>query len=591
MDRLQERDRTSFRLLVFGNGSVRTIPLQGERWVLGRADDCTITLRDPTVSRRHLLLERSGDTFRFRDLGGSNPVLLDNMPRTDGVLEVGQTLVIGLSRITLEQRNAPAQVVAASGATVVLSREVIDDELHLPTSGNTYLTAARRVLERIEWTFADLGELSDAAEPLIELAINLTGRRRGVLARLHAEDGVEILATLDALGPCEEIRLPEQVLREARQLGRPNLVTTQDRDRVVDRLVVPLGAGPDGVLVLEEPMADAPTGQELLRLGRILGRVIWHRLQEAQERLRLRDEVQRLRFHGTAAHHALLASTRLHEVRQRARELANTERVILFVGEPGTEREELAHYTHVEGTRAKGPFVTLALASLDESNHESELFGNADYPGAVRAAQGGSLFLDDIDHLSPMLQARLLESLQPAADSPNNTGTRLVVAANKAPDEDPDQWAASLRERVTLYTLHIPPLRSDARDILALAELFLSDLGPTRDGSPRLLSERTKRILTGHDWPQNVRELRQVLEVAAARAGKQPIAPRHLPDSLAEPNSQPAAPEIATLEQVEAEHIREVLQRVGGNRAKAAQVLGIAASTLYEKLKRYAIEE
>jgi len=590
VDRLQERERTGFRLLVFGNGSVRTIPMQGERWVLGRSDDCTITLRDPTVSRRHLLLERAGDTFRFRDLGGSNPVMLDGSPRTEGVLEVGQTLLIGLSRITLEQRNAPAQIVAASGATVVLSREVIDDELQPPTAGNTYLAAARRVLERIEWTFADLGDLSDAAEPLVELAINLTGRRRGVLARLHAEDGVEILATLDAMGPCDEIRLPEQILRDARQLGRPNLVTTQDRDRVVDRLVVPLGTGPDGVLVLEEPMHEAPSGQDLLRLGRVLGKVIWHRLQEAQERLRLRDEVQRLRFHGTTPHQALLASTRLHEVRQRARELANTERVVLFVGEPGTEREELAHFMHVEGTRAKGPFVTVSLASLDENSHEGELFGQADYAGAIRAAQGGTLFLDDVDRLSPALQERLMKSLQ-GSDNQATASTRLLLASSKAPADEQEQWAASLRERVMLYTLAIPPLRSDARDVLALAELFLSDLGPARDGSPRLLSERTKRILTCYDWPDNVRELRRVLEIAASRAGKQPISPRHLPDNLAEPSPQPASPEIATLEQVEAEHIREVLQRVGGNRAKAAQVLGIAASTLYEKLKRYSIEE
>lgn len=591
MDQLQERERAGYRLLVFGNGSVRTIPLHGTRWVVGRADDCTITLRDPTVSRRHVLIERAGETFRFRDLGGSNPVLLDGAPRQEGVLEVGQTLLVGLSRLTLERRNQPAQIVAASGATVVLSREVIDEEVQPVASSNNFLTAARRVLERIEWTFADLGDLGDAAEPLLELAINLTARRRGAIARLHPEDGVEILATLDVLGPCEEIRLPDQILREARRLSRPNLVTTQDRDRVVDRLIVPLGAGPDGVLVLEEPLPDAPSGQDLLRLGRTLGRVVWHRLQEAQERLRLRDEVQRLRFHGTASHQALLASTRLHDIRQRARELANTERIVLLLGETGTEREELSRFMHVEGTRAKGPFVTVNLSTLDEHRHADELFGNADSPGAVAAAQGGTLFIDDVDRLTPQLQDRLVQSLTPETGNAASNTTRLLIAAEIGPERAPQKWSPLLTERVALYTLSIPPLRSDARDILALAELFLSDLGPTRDGSPRLLSERTKRILVGHAWPENVRELRSVLEVAAARAGKQPIAPRHLPEHLSEPTAALATPEIPTLEQVEAEHIREVLQRVGGNRAKAAQMLGIAASTLYEKLKRYSIEE
>ena len=83
----------TFRLVILGEGSVRTVPLSGQRWVLGRAPDCTIPLRDPTVSRRHLAIERNGDCFRFQDLGGSNPILLDGRPANQGVLAIGQTLL------------------------------------------------------------------------------------------------------------------------------------------------------------------------------------------------------------------------------------------------------------------------------------------------------------------------------------------------------------------------------------------------------------------------------------------------------------------------------------------------------------------
>lgn len=594
----------NFRLLVYGNGSVRTVPLVGERWTIGRAEDCDISLRDPTVSRRHILLEREGASFRFRDLGGVNPLLVDGAARQEGILEPGQTIQIGLTRITLERRNQPASPVSGADETMIVSRELIEDEpvgaaahafeaMTARTPGHDeFLQVARRVLERLEWAFADMGDLHDAAEPLIELAINLTGRRRGMIARLHPDSGCETLAVVDVLGPSGELRIPEQILREARALGRPNLVVAQERGRSVERLVVPMGPGPDAVLVLEDPTPEAPNGQPLLRLGRSLGKVIWHRLQETQERMRLRDDVQRLRFHGTIAHQMLLASTRLQETRQRARQLVNNERTVFVLGEPGTEREELAHFLHHEGTRAKGPFVAISLASMPAHQMEVDLFGHGDATGAIEAARGGTLFLDDIDRLPAAMQDRVLLNL--TTESPRHASgqhSRLVVASSMAPDDPEAHYSAMLRERVGAYTLVLPPLRSDARDVLTLAELILTDLGPNPDGTPRLLTERAKKDLAAYGWPENVRELRRVLETAASRAGRAQIAPRHLPEYLSDPHQETPLPDLLTLEQLEARHISDVLQRVGGNRAKAAQLLGIAASTLYDKLRRYALDQ
>ncbi|MCC7063683.1 MAG: FHA domain-containing protein, partial [Planctomycetes bacterium] len=172
----QSTPDSMFRLIVLGDGSVRTIPLLGSRWIIGRAPECTVPLRDPTVSRRHIGLERHGECFRFQDLGGSNPILLDGRPVSQGILDVGQTLLIGLTRLTLERRRPSAVIVPDSSATIMLAREVIDEELPAPSAATTFAGIARRVLERIEWTFADLGGLPDVAEPLLDLALNLTGR-------------------------------------------------------------------------------------------------------------------------------------------------------------------------------------------------------------------------------------------------------------------------------------------------------------------------------------------------------------------------------------------------------------------------------
>jgi pSer/pThr/pTyr-binding forkhead associated (FHA) protein len=119
---------SQFRLLIFGNGSVRTVPLTGTQWTIGRGTDCSIVLRDPTVSRKHLQIDRTGDTFTFRDLGGSNPVQLDGRPMRHGTLTVGSSLVIGLTRLQLEVRMRPSEITTDPRKTIVLSREVLDPD-------------------------------------------------------------------------------------------------------------------------------------------------------------------------------------------------------------------------------------------------------------------------------------------------------------------------------------------------------------------------------------------------------------------------------------------------------------------------------
>ena len=583
-----------FRLLVLGDGSVRTIPLSGSRWVVGRSPECTIPLRDPTVSRRHIEIERKGDSFLFRDLGGSNPVTVDGRPSSQGILEPGQTLAIGLTRLILERRNRPAHLVSDAGSCVVRGREVIDEEAKDANGAHPAGMVAQRVLERIEWTFADLGSLADAAEPLLDLGLNLTARHRGLIGRFTPQGGLETLATLDVVGHGREVFLPAQVLLEVQQLGRPVLLTSQDHGQDCNRLALPLGNGPEGVMILEEPAPGAPQGQDLLRLGAALAVVVWHRLQEVRERLQLRDEVQRLRFRGTTAHNALLASTRLHPTLQRLRELANLDGGVLLLGEEGTEREDLARYVHVESNRRQEPFVVINLATMPESRYARDLFGDgSDRASAIARAEGGTLFVDSVQLLQETLQERLATALHAGPADGGRIGgdrPRLVLGAEQSAERAPSLWSARLGELVEASHIAIPPLRAEPRDVLVLAELFLADLGSAPDGSPRLLSERSKRLLTVYPWPGNVRQLRYVIEGAAGSAGSQQIVPRHLPREIAEPTGGSDQPAISTLEAVEQRHILEVLQRMGGSRTKTAAALDIALSTLHCKLKAYAID-
>ena len=574
-----------YRLLILGDGSVRTIPLTGSRWTIGRALDCTITLPDPTVSRRHLLLERIGDKFQFHDLGGANPALIDGWPDRHGEILAGQQISIGLTKLVLEARRRPSPVATNQAGTVIISREVVDEEAPTNDAPNNFPVTATRILRSIEWTFADLGDLAHAAEPLVELALNLTNRQTGWLARFPSTNQIETLAAISAMGGRFTPQLTEQAIDDARRIRQPHLLRTEEDDLERDRLIVPLGDHSEALLVLEDPRDDAPRGQELLRLAESLSKVVWHRMQETLERVRMRDELERLRFHGTDAHNALLTSTRLQGARELIRNCAANNSCVLLVGEPGTEREDLARYLHAESLRRAAPFVSWSAACSSSDQQRLDLFGNGEQLGQLQRAENGTLFIDHPEAMSLELQQELAAAVQQIQGS---SGPRLVMACSSLPYYG-DSWAVELRQCLATLPVLIPPLRDDARNVLALAELFLAGLGTSPDGSPRLMTERCKRLLTTHSWPGNVRELRLTLESAAAKAGNQPITQRHLPAELADPDGK-AAPSLPTLADVERAHIAEVMVRTGGVRSRAAQVLGIASSTLYEKLKKYGIE-
>ncbi len=576
----EPQPQASYRLLVWSDGSVRSIPLRGERWVIGRSLGCDIVLRDAAVSRRHLLLERQGNGFAFQDLGSSNTPMLGGKAARQGKLAPGQTLTVGGTRLVVEARTTPPVFAPTAATPTVIAREIADEDPAIP-HGNSPTTTASRVLQRMEWTFADLGDAGHAAEPLLDLALNLTGRRRGWIGLLGADGSAETLAELDLTERRRALELPRQLLDDARRLGRPHLLKVRTTTGEDELLMVPLGAGGEALVALTAAVADAPPSQEVLRLAHSFAAVAWHRLCEVQERLRLREELQQLRFTVTAAHAALLGSARLQPIRVALRSMAGDGGPLLLAGEPGCELEELARYLHAESTRRAGPFLAWDAAATPTAQHERELVG-AD--GVARRAAAGTLFIANADRLGNAL----LEALRQAAKRAEEpaAATTLVVASSLPAGE---LLATPLGGWLAHRRVDVPPLRQQPGDVLLLAELFLAELGPGPNGAPRTLTERVKRLLATYAWPGNVRELRHAIEAAAAQAADQPIAPRHLPPSITGEAGTPS--DVPTIEEMERAHIVDVLQRTGGNRSKTAHLLGIAVSTLYEKLRRYRIAD
>jgi two-component system response regulator HydG len=302
------------------------------------------------------------------------------------------------------------------------------------------------------------------------------------------------------------------------------------------------------------------------------------------------------------------------EVLRMAETVAPTDSTVLITGDSGTGKEVLARYVHRLSTRETGPFISINCGALPESLLESELFGHTkgSFTGAIRdkdglmvAARGGTFFLDEVAEMSPALQVKFLRALQErevvpvGATEPVKIDVRIVAATNRDPEKEirSGRFRSDLYYRLNVITLHIPSLRERMDDIPLLAEHFLRKLNANRsNGSsvPLRLSEEAMAALARYEWPGNVRELENALERAAIlAAGEDEIPADALPQRITMPEPTPLvserAPTNPTLELVEKAYILWVLDAEGGNKARAAEVLGIDPSTLYRKLNRYGV--
>jgi len=296
-------------------------------------------------------------------------------------------------------------------------------------------------------------------------------------------------------------------------------------------------------------------------------------------------------------------SAAMKEVLGAARQVAPTDATVLLLGESGTGKSQLARYIHYQGKRAQGPLVEVHCAALPETLLEGELFGHerGAFTGATQrklghlaAAQGGTIFLDEIGEIPPPTQVKLLRFLQehvfvPLGSSEQQTvDARIVSATNR--DLDAAVRDGEFREdfyyRLNVFTIRVPPLRDRPEDLLRMVERFLAGRGwPAEKLSPGA----RERVLA-HRWPGNVRELQNALERAIIVAGEGEIRPEHLaigPGASRATRTADLLCEGFSLDAHERELVFAALERAGGNKTHAAKALGITRRRLYTLLESF----
>jgi NtrC-family two-component system response regulator AlgB len=290
---------------------------------------------------------------------------------------------------------------------------------------------------------------------------------------------------------------------------------------------------------------------------------------------------------------------RLMEV---AKKSASSDATILMLGESGTGKSALARQIHRWSARAKEPFVTVSCPSLSRDLLESELFGHmkgaftgavATTWGKVAAADRGTLFLDEIGELPLEIQPKLLRLLQEreyerlGEAKIRMANVRVIAATNRNLKEAVSRgtFREDLLYRLDVISLSLPPLRERPGDILAIAGNQLKQLS-RQSGQPlRRFSEQARHVMERYSWPGNIRELRNVIERATILSSGDEIDLIDLPTSLSDnPNESPALGGSYSVEEIEAEHIRQVLRR-SKNLQQAATVLGLDPTTLLRKRK------
>ena len=444
---------------------------------------------------------------------------------------------------TLRQRKRAEDELSTAMATVARSRDDLLSILNQLRDGTALADADGRL------TFVSRA----AAEMLSTEAAAAVGRAWQEALPLSVEDR----AALDALvrrPAAERSRLSVQVEHGA----RPRWVEIEVRDDP--------RAGHGTIFVF----ADVSDVHALRRL--------------LDDRASFRDLVGR--------------SAAMRQLYELIRQVASVDATVLIEGETGTGKELVARAIHAESHRRGGPFVAVNCAGLTDSILASQLFGHRrgaftgavdDHKGLFEAADGGTIFLDEIGDVSPAVQTSLLRVLQEREvmrlgdTKPRSVDVRVIAATHHdlARDAAAGTFRSDLLYRIRVARIPLPPLRDRREDIPALASTFVAQARVTTGKPLEAIADAAMARLMAHTWPGNVRELRSAVEYAAIRCGGAVIEPRDLPPEVGAAVPAPLSTRAVPLEE---ERLREALREAGGNRSVAARLLGISRATFYRRL-------
>jgi transcriptional regulator with GAF, ATPase, and Fis domain len=601
-------------------------PLKGQLILLPQGEYCVgrqatndLQLEDTAVSRRHCLFIRSGEDCTLRDLDSRNGTFVTGTPVTEQQLESGDEIRIGGSvfcYLVDSSSVLPADKQASRSSTRELR---LDESLYLSSDEYTILPPSARAMHDLRTllrvstmlhSFRGLHDTTSASAAEI-LRSHLTSLLLDLIPASHAA----IIIPGSKTGPLSDEAPNAQVLGRALQ---ERVVVWQDgawEDRTSpggspgnapSYLAAPLIVRDEvaAVVYLESVGAEHRFDEghlQLLTAVAGMAAVAWENatilgwLQEENERLQSELKIE----HGMVG-----VSDKLRDLERQVAKVAPSNSNVLILGESGTGKELIARALHRNSLRAAGPSVAIHCAALTEALLESELFGHergaftgaiTQKKGKLEVADGGTVFLDEIGELSPLLQAKLLRVLQEREmERVGGTKTiplniRLLAATNRDLEEAAlkGDFRRDLFYRLNVVSLKAPALRDRPEDTIPLAEHFAKKYAAECGRKIVGLAPEARAYLQSYSWPGNVRELENAIERAVVLGSADMVLAEDLPENIRE--SRPAAVSASMYEEaVEAAKRQVVLQafdQVNHDHEAAAKILGLHPNYLHKLIR------
>lgn len=599
---------------------------------IGRDPSNSIYVNDHSVSRRHCLIKREGESFRIVDLESYNGTFVNAVPIGEQSLSHGDQVAVGSVRFLflssdVESASSEGLVQLAEDqlinpSTIRLERK---DALYLkPAAVVASLPADARIARDLNSLLKISTLLSTIREPvqlqrsLLETVLDTIPAERGAIL-LVKENSEEVVASYgkDKVSQSDEaIRISRSVVTKVLHEGAALLcLETKDdaslRDaesllaaQVRSLLCVPLVARERvvGLIYLDTSNSANALDESHLQLLTAVGSIAAIAIENVQHVQWLEGENQRLHQEITLEHNMIGESPRMRDVFRFIEKIAPTDATILIRGESGTGKELVAHAIHTNSDRAEKAFVAINCAVLSETLLESELFGYekgaftgavAQKRGRLEVADGGTLFLDEVGELTPATQSKLLRVLQERQfERVGGTRTlsvdvRIIAATNRNLEDaiKAGTFRQDLYYRLNVISLTLPALRDRREDVPLLAYYFVAKYSKKCKRLVSGIAPETRNCLTAYDWPGNVRELENAIERAVVLGNTDVIMPDDLPESLLGSPPQNLPNYHEAVNEMKKKFILQAIEQANGNYTDAARILGIHSTNLHRLIR------
>ena len=595
----------------------------------------TIRLEDSTVSPQHCVIESLDGKVVLTDLESHFGTFVNGIPVKDRELKSGDQIAVGNSVFLyeVEKLHTTASSPVQISAPEKLNLKVLQfrpDELHnLDAASLAALPQPARVARNLNTLLQvsrALGSLRDeAALPwqLLAMIFDVIPAERGAI--LMTEDGSPDIRTQVAWdrvhGPDHAVPINQEIVRRVIEekvslLDSADSIQNTEVNTAVDqpteqrtRLCVPMLSNEKviGLIYLESSTATTVLSEDDFQLLSAIAGLLVIGIENARQLERLGSENQRLHAEVSLSHDMVGRSPRMRDIYQFIKRVAPSDSTVLICGESGTGKELAARAIHNNSPRKTQPFIALNCAALSETLLESELFGHekgaftsavAQKKGFLEVSEGGTIFLDEIGELSPILQAKLLRVLQErefmrvGGTRPIKINVRFLAATNKDLQKGSREqsFRPDLFHRLNVISITIPPLREHPEDIPSLAEHFAARYAKHCNRNVTAISREAMAFLTQYDWPGNIRELENAMERAVVVGSSDRILAEDLPESVletAKTGCSPPAKYHDAIRNLKKQLIMAALDQSHGSVTDAAALLGVHANYLHRLMRNF----